>query len=257
LAVAVAVALVGPVGAAFAVSGAAQGVGFGPEQGVDERGEQLAQDVGVVVVSRSASTVGRSILWAAVIAWFLCSSDFGRSLEESRDDPQSVGYDTPVPLIRSDSYTTLLDATPWQPIPRTAWRSKRLPWQRAVASGRHPLQLPARAINRIRTRGGHPGHDGYRELFTNPAISERRQACYIHTGNWTVVLPAVIAFLEPFPASADTAAISHAARNHEPFADLTTADRRLALALLSYSDSLRIYTNGHDRRETIGQHRIC
>ncbi|MDX1882723.1 hypothetical protein, partial [Mycolicibacterium sp. 120270] len=31
--------------------------------------------------------------------------------EESRDDPQSVGYDTPVPLIRSDSYTTLLDAT--------------------------------------------------------------------------------------------------------------------------------------------------
>src|ERR1700722_13033264 len=66
---------------------------------------------GWVVVSRSASTVGRSILWAAVIAWFLCSSDLGRSLEESRDDLQSVGYDTPVPLIRSDSYTTLLDAT--------------------------------------------------------------------------------------------------------------------------------------------------
>ncbi|WP_109491748.1 hypothetical protein, partial [Mycobacteroides chelonae] len=43
---------------------------------------------------------------------FLCSSDFGRSLEESRDDLQSLGYDTPVPLIRSDSYTTLLDATP-------------------------------------------------------------------------------------------------------------------------------------------------
>ncbi|MBU8810817.1 hypothetical protein KL953_18200, partial [Mycolicibacterium goodii] len=41
----------------------------------------------------------------------LCSSDFGRSLEESRDDLQSLGYDTPVPLIRSDSYTTLLDAT--------------------------------------------------------------------------------------------------------------------------------------------------
>ncbi|MDX1874784.1 hypothetical protein SBI67_21910, partial [Mycolicibacterium sp. 120266] len=31
--------------------------------------------------------------------------------EESRDDLQSLGYDTPVPLIRSDSYTTLLDAT--------------------------------------------------------------------------------------------------------------------------------------------------
>ena len=37
--------------------------------------------------------------------WFLCSSDFGRSLEESRDDLQSLGYDTPVPLIRSDSHT--------------------------------------------------------------------------------------------------------------------------------------------------------
>ena len=43
--------------------------------------------------------------------FLLCSSDFGRSLEESRDDLQSLGYDTPVPLIRSDSYTTLLDAT--------------------------------------------------------------------------------------------------------------------------------------------------
>ena len=43
--------------------------------------------------------------------FLLCSSDFGRSLEESRDDLQSPGYDTPVPLIRSDSYTTLLDAT--------------------------------------------------------------------------------------------------------------------------------------------------
>ncbi|WP_232327414.1 hypothetical protein, partial [Mycobacterium sherrisii] len=42
---------------------------------------------------------------------FLCSSDFDGSLEESRDDLQSLGYDTPVPLIRSDSYTTLLDAT--------------------------------------------------------------------------------------------------------------------------------------------------
>ncbi|WP_234884375.1 hypothetical protein, partial [Mycolicibacterium aubagnense] len=31
--------------------------------------------------------------------------------EESRDDLQSLGYDTPVPLIRSDSYTTLMDAT--------------------------------------------------------------------------------------------------------------------------------------------------
>ncbi|WP_264002858.1 MULTISPECIES: hypothetical protein, partial [Mycobacterium avium complex (MAC)] len=41
----------------------------------------------------------------------LCSSDFGRSLEESRDDLHSFGYDTPGILIRPDSYTTLLDAT--------------------------------------------------------------------------------------------------------------------------------------------------
>ena len=43
--------------------------------------------------------------------FFLCSSDFDGSLEESRDDLQSFGYDTPALLIRSDSYTTLLDAT--------------------------------------------------------------------------------------------------------------------------------------------------
>jgi hypothetical protein len=53
-----------------------------------------------VVVSRSASTVGQSISWAVVIAWFLCSSDFDGSLEESRDDLHSSGYDTPVPQIR-------------------------------------------------------------------------------------------------------------------------------------------------------------
>jgi len=47
LTVTVAVALVGPVGAAFAVPGAAQSVGLSPEQGVNERGEQLAQHVGV------------------------------------------------------------------------------------------------------------------------------------------------------------------------------------------------------------------
>jgi len=38
-----------------------------------------------------------------------------------------------------------------------------------------------------------------------------------------------------------------------PFANLTAAHRRLTLALLSYSDSLRVYTNGHGQRETIGQ----
>ncbi|WP_443677520.1 hypothetical protein [Mycobacterium bouchedurhonense] len=35
---------------------------------VDERGKQLAQHVGWQVVSRSANTAGRSILWAVVIA---------------------------------------------------------------------------------------------------------------------------------------------------------------------------------------------
>ena len=109
----------------------------------------------------------------------------------------------------------------------------------------------------LRTIGQHPGQDGYREFFTKDATSQRRRACDVHTGDWTVVLPKVTAFLEPFPASAETAAISHAARNHAPFADFTPADRRLTLALLSYSDSLRVYTNGHGQRETIGQHRIC
>ncbi|ETZ44009.1 hypothetical protein L837_4131 [Mycobacterium avium MAV_061107_1842] len=35
---------------------------------MDERGKQLAQHVGWQVVSRSANTAGRSILWAVVIA---------------------------------------------------------------------------------------------------------------------------------------------------------------------------------------------
>ncbi|WP_373878267.1 alpha/beta fold hydrolase, partial [Mycobacterium kiyosense] len=37
--------------------------------------------------------------------------DFGRSLEESRDDPLLAGYDTPVLTSRPDSYTTFVDAT--------------------------------------------------------------------------------------------------------------------------------------------------
>ncbi|TPG34446.1 hypothetical protein EAH80_12880 [Mycobacterium hodleri] len=65
--------------------------------------------------------------------FLLCSSDFGRSLEESRDDLQSFGNDTPVPLIRSDSYTTLMDAT----TPR-AWFAEPHAWKRAgVIRGRH------------------------------------------------------------------------------------------------------------------------
>nr|ABP45272.1 hypothetical protein Mflv_2795 [Mycolicibacterium gilvum PYR-GCK] len=41
----------------------------------------------------------------------------------------------------------------------------------------------------LRARSQHPGQDGYRELFTDDTISARRQACDVHAGNWTVVLP--------------------------------------------------------------------
>jgi hypothetical protein len=41
------VALIGPIGTALAVTSAAQGVGFRAHQCVDERGQQLAQHVGV------------------------------------------------------------------------------------------------------------------------------------------------------------------------------------------------------------------
>jgi hypothetical protein len=109
----------------------------------------------------------------------------------------------------------------------------------------------------IRTYGQHPGQDGYRALFANDAISARRRLCDVHSGDWAVVLPAVTTFLEPFPATADTAAIAHAARSHMGFANFLSADRRLTLAPLSCSDSLRVYVNGHGHRETIGQHRIC
>ena len=101
------------------------------------------------------------------------------------------------------------------------------------------------------------GQDGYRALFANDAISERRRACDVHAGDWTVVLTEVATVLQPFPASADTTAISHAARNHAPFANLTPADRRLTLALLSYSDSLRVYTTVTASGNRFGQHRIC
>src|SRR6476660_7408083 len=50
----------------------------------------------------------------------------------------------------------------------------------------------------LRTVGQHPGQDGYRELFTNAAISERRRSWGVHAGEWTVVLPTVAAFREPF-----------------------------------------------------------
>jgi hypothetical protein len=63
---------------------------------------------GLVAVSRSANTCGQSISWAVVMRRFLCSSDFDGSLEESRDNLHSSGYDTP---DLTGSYTTFGDAT--------------------------------------------------------------------------------------------------------------------------------------------------
>src|SRR5882757_6137756 len=77
------------------------------------------------------------------------------------------------------------------------------------------------------------------------------------TGDWVVVLPVVVAFLSAIPAVGDTLIIARAARSDPRFDSLIPDDRRLALALLSYSDSLRIYTTVHGHREAIGQHRIC
>jgi hypothetical protein len=102
-----------------------------------------------------------------------------------------------------------------------------------------------------------PGPAGYRELFTDEALLLRARNCDVHQGDWAVVLPVVAAFLAAIPAAADTLSIAQAARSDPRFDSLSVDDRRLALALLSYSDSLRIYTTVHGHREAIGQHRIC
>ncbi len=102
-----------------------------------------------------------------------------------------------------------------------------------------------------------PGPAGYRELFTDEALLLRARNCDVHQGDWAVVLPVVAAFLAAIPAAADTLSIAQAARSDPRFDSLTPDDRRRALALLSYSDSLRIYTTVHGHREAIGQHRIC
>lgn len=101
------------------------------------------------------------------------------------------------------------------------------------------------------------GHEGYRELFTDEVLPLRARSCDVHQGAWAVVLPVVVAFLAAVPAAADTLIIARAARNDPRLDSLSADDRRLALALLSYSDSLRVYTTVHGHREAIGQHRIC
>ncbi|MCH9729770.1 MAG: hypothetical protein K0U84_08875 [Actinomycetia bacterium] len=118
------------------------------------------------------------------------------------------------------------------------------------------------ALTTLRRRAGQssswsPGQAGYRELFTDATLTASRKGCDVHQGDWAVVLPAVSSFLEPFPASGDTDTIARAAREEAHFDSLTKDDRRLALALLSYTDALRIYLNGQGNLETIGQHRIC
>ena len=55
---AVAVALIGPLIAAFAVARPAHGVGFGPHQGGDERREQPAQQIR----ARLRELVGQKLL---------------------------------------------------------------------------------------------------------------------------------------------------------------------------------------------------
>jgi hypothetical protein len=64
------------LGTALAVASAAQGVGFGAYQGVDERGQQLALHGKVVAMTRSANICRQSISWAVGSASMPCSRDF-------------------------------------------------------------------------------------------------------------------------------------------------------------------------------------
>jgi hypothetical protein len=104
---------------------------------------------------------------------------------------------------------------------------------------------------------GPPAMRAIASCSTNEALLLRARNCDVHQGDWAVVLPVVVAFLAAIPAAAATLTIAHAARSDPRYDSLTPDDRRLALALLSYSDSLRIYTTVHGHREAIGRHRIC
>lgn len=89
-----------------------------------------------------------------------------------------------------------------------------------------------------------------------PAIAERRRARDVHTGDWTEVLPAVTAFLEPFAAATDPAVIHRARKEDSRITGLATDERILAQALLNTLDPIRV--NVIDgRRRSVGQHRIC
>lgn len=109
----------------------------------------------------------------------------------------------------------------------------------------------------IRILGEHPGQAGYRELFADADIAKRRQACDVHAGDWAVTLPAVSAFLERFPATADPTEIYLARKEDPRITGLATADRILAQALLNTHDPIKYFINAHGQLESIGQHRIC
>jgi hypothetical protein len=135
-----------------------------------------------------------------------------------------------------------------------------LPYPHAMGHRTPPGQAGSNcplALQRlIHTLGQHPGQDGYRALFADPAIAERRRACDVHAGDWAEVLPAVTAFLEPFPATADPIKILHARKEDPRITDLATADRILAQALLNTHDPIKYFINGRGQ-QSIGQHRIC
>ncbi|BBY46609.1 hypothetical protein MARA_00390 (plasmid) [Mycolicibacterium arabiense] len=120
-----------------------------------------------------------------------------------------------------------------------------------------PSNCPLALSRVLRTTSAHPGQDGYRELFTDTAIAERRQVCDVHAGDWAAVLPAVTAFLEPFPPTADPTAIYRARKEDPRVTGLARADRILAQALLNTHDPIKYFLNAHGHLESIGQHRIC
>jgi hypothetical protein len=71
LAMPIAVAVIGALGAALTVIRTTHRVGFSSHHRVDERGQQFAQHVGVGGGESLASTWGQSTSWAAVIALIL------------------------------------------------------------------------------------------------------------------------------------------------------------------------------------------
>jgi hypothetical protein len=88
------------LGAALAVSGTAQGISFGPHQGTDQRGQQLAQHVGVAGGESFGQHGGQvDIVGTGYRVDSFARVTFDGSLEESRDDLQSLGYDKPVPML--------------------------------------------------------------------------------------------------------------------------------------------------------------